>query len=93
MHPNTAHYIPAELPQRRKPDNINTAPWPQSSGERGQERREQPKNKDPAGKRNFSGKKRKFLIIEHEHGSSIKQKQKDKIITQWEDMKREIAET
>lgn len=47
----------------------------------------------PAGKRNFSGKKRKFLIIEHEHGNSIKQKQKDKIITQWEEMKREIAET
>lgn len=47
----------------------------------------------PAGKHNFSGKKRKFLIIEHEHGNSIKQKQKDKIITQWEEMKREIAET
>lgn len=45
VHPNTAHDIWAELPQRRKPNNINTAPLRQSSGERGRERREDQKTK------------------------------------------------
>lgn len=62
VHPNTAHDIWAELPQRRKPNNINTAPLRQSSGKGDRERREDQKPRPwPAGKHNLSGKERKFL--------------------------------